>query len=121
MKGPGRILAVFDDLDGAAAAQRLLQSQGIDAQASIDLTADPVAGEILGQSYLNQPGQGADDSGPASALDVLLSTPQASQAATSRQGAAVRSAACIVTIEGEPGSLSRAREMAMALGARRFI
>lgn len=121
MTSPGRLLAVFDDAAAATAAQRLLQSQGIDAQTSIDLTADPVAGEMPGQSFQNQPGQGADDLKPAGTLDLLLGHAQAQQDLDAKRGSAVRSAGCILTIDAGAGSLHRAREMATALGARRFV
>lgn len=100
------VVGVFDTTDAARRAQLALVEAGIAENRitmSVDLTQDALAGEAPGQSYENQPGQSAHDSAAAPYSE------------------AVRTGACVLSVEAESQAEGKRIERLMReLGARRI-
>jgi hypothetical protein len=80
--GSQTVVGIFDSLPAAEAARGTLLQAGIPEARialSAELTADGVAAEAPGQSFENQPGQGADRK-------------------QAQYGEAVRSGGCVVSV-----------------------
>ena len=85
------VSAVFDSVQRAEDAKRVLLEAGVPPgriAVSSNLTADGIAAEAPGQSFENQPGQGAGD--------AVLAESQGKRAA--RFGEAARSGACVLSV-----------------------
>jgi hypothetical protein len=85
------ISGVFDSVAAAEQARAILMEAGVPVRriaVSSDLTADGIAAEAPGQSFENQPGQGAGS--------AVLEGSREKRAA--RFGEAVRSGACVLSV-----------------------
>src|SRR5688572_11181110 len=85
------VAGIFASTTAAEQARLLILDAGVPERriaVSSDLTADPIAAEAPGQSYENQPGQGAGDA-------ILQGSREKRMA---RFGQAVRSGVCVVSV-----------------------
>lgn len=119
---PRAIAGIFDTQIAAQATVAALVNLGLPGSRislSTNLNEDAVAGEHPGQSFENQPGQGAERGGGRGLFGALGQAFGRLESESARYGEAVRSGVCVVRVDVESSDEGRrVGNLMRAQGAR---
>jgi hypothetical protein len=116
------VVGIFDSVSAAEGAKVALVESGVPTNRialSANLTEDGIAAEAPGQSYEHQSYRGSDKLSGFDLLRSLFGRKPGTDTDRARYNEAVRSGACIVTVDsGSGGDARRIKDLMHRKGAR---